>query len=119
MSDVIEIFNRVHTFTIENKECAFKQITWGDALKAQNAIHLIATNEPKNIDEGNNRLLTLALKYVSIGENNEIQKPSLEVFSTQFENPFACVELGAQFRDYVLGFLEKLPSFQKLNNPEL
>lgn len=104
-------------FTLESKEIAFKVIPYSSAIKAQNAIHFIATNEPKNIAEGNSILLDLALKHCVIKDNAggaDIENPSLELFSSLFENPFASAELSAQFRDYVLGFLNRLPSFQKV-----
>ena len=102
-----------YEFELENKKVAFKMITWNDAIKAQNAIHLLATNMPANIDEGNKRLLDLALKYAIIPESN-LENMSAEIFSTQFENLLSLVELSAQFRDFILGFLDKLPSFQKV-----
>lgn len=110
-----EAFNNAFSFDLENKKITFKMILWQDAIKAQNAIHLLATNTPENIDEGNKRLLNLALKYTRVETQGGdiIESPTLEIFSTQFENIFACVELSAQFRDYVLGFLQKLPSFQR------
>ena len=30
-----------YEFELENKKVAFKMITWNDAIKAQNAIHLL------------------------------------------------------------------------------
>lgn len=110
-----EAFNNAFSFELENKKISFKMILWQDAIKAQNAIHLLATNTPENIDEGNKRLTALALKYARIETQagDMIESPTLDIFSTQFENVFACVELSAQFRDYVLGFLQKLPSFQR------
>lgn len=111
-----EVMKSGYSFELENKKITFNMIAWGDALKAQNAIHLIATNEAKNIDEGNSRLLNLALKYAVIHtDSGELENLSLENFTSQFNNVFACVELGAQFRDYVLSFLEQLPSFRKLD----
>lgn len=106
-----------HCFEMENKIITFKTITWQDAIKAQNAIHLIATSTPDNIELGNDKLLKLALKYAIVTtDSGELENLSAENFSALFENIFVCVELSAQFRDYVLSFLKLLPSFQRLES---
>lgn len=101
------------TFEIEGKRITFKMIAWNDAIKAQNAIHLIATNTAENIDTGNDRLLKLALKYAIVETSDStLENLSLENFANLFDNVFVCVELSAQFGAYVMGFLEKLPTFR-------
>lgn len=101
------------SFEIEGKKIIFKMIAWNDAIKAQNAIHLIATNTADNIDAGNDRLLKLALKYAIVeNEDSVLENLSLENFASLFENVFVCVELTTQFGAYVMGFLEKLPTFR-------
>lgn len=109
-----DLYKTGHSFEMEGKKITFNMIAWGDAIKAQNAIYLVATNQPDNIDEGNARLLKLALKYTTIEtENGEIQSPLIENFASQFQNPLACIELSAQFQSFIGGFLERLPTFQK------
>lgn len=114
--DIKDLYTSGFNFELENKKISFKMIAYANALKAQNAIHFIATNEPANITKGNELLLDLALKHAIIkGENGgaDIESPTLELFASQFKNPFASAELQAQFRDYVLGFLGELPTFRK------
>lgn len=113
--EIKEMFKSGYSFEMENKIITFRMITWQDAIKAQNAIHLIATNTPDNIELGNERLLKLALKYSTITtDTGDLENLSAENFTALFENIFVCVELSAQFRDYVLSFLKLLPSFQRL-----
>lgn len=119
--EVKDIFKTNNTFELEGKSITFKIIPYNVAIKAQNAIHYIATNEPKNISEGNKILLDLALQHAIINDNEggaDIESPSLQLFASLFENPFASAELSAQFRDYVLGFLNRLPSFQQVSGKE-
>lgn len=114
--EVKDLYTSGYSFEIEGKKISFKMIAYGNALKAQNAIHFIATNEPSNIAKGNEILLDLALKHTIIEGSEggaDIESPILELFASQFKNPFASAELQAQFRDYVLGFLGELPTFRK------
>ena len=58
--DLKDLYTSGYSFEMEGKKISFKMIAYGNALKAQNAIHFIATNEPSNIAKGNELLLDLA-----------------------------------------------------------
>ena len=114
--DLKDLYTSGYSFDMEGKRISFKMIAYGNALKAQKAIHFIATIEPSNSAKGNELLLDLALKHTIIEDSEggaDIESPILELFASQFKNPFASAELQAQFREYVLGFLGELPTFQK------
>lgn len=104
------------SFELEGKTIVFNRVLWNDALKAQTAYHLIATNDAKNIEEANRALFNLALKYIVVEvDGKTLEKLNADNFNALFENPFVCIEVSKQFQDYVGGFLERLPSFQALN----
>lgn len=114
--EVKDLYTSGYSFELEGKTIRFKMIAYANAIKAQNAIHLIATNDAENIEKGNAILLNLGLKHAIISDNvggADLENPSIELFASQFKNPFASAELQARFQEYVLGFLSELPTFQK------
>lgn len=114
--EVKDLYTSGYSFELEGKTIKFKMIAYANAIKAQNAIHLIATNDAENIEKGNAILLNLGLKHAVISDNvggADLENPSIELFASQFKNPFASAELQARFQEYVLGFLSELPTFQK------
>lgn len=114
--EVKDLYTSGYSFELEGKNIRFKMIAYANAIKAQNAIHLIATNDAENIEKGNAILLNLGLKHSIINDNvggADLENPSIELFASQFKNPFASAELQARFQEYVLGFLAELPTFQK------
>lgn len=116
--DIQEVMNSKSNFSfeLEDKTIIFNRVLWNDALKAQTAFHLIATNDAKNIEEANRVLFNLALKYIVVEvEGKTLEKLNADNFNALFENPFVCIEVSKQFQDYIGGFLERLPSFKALN----
>lgn len=102
------------SFEIENKVCNFKRITTKDGLAIKNAMLRLADNKADK--EANALIDEMALKYLEITHNGVKNDGfTTELLATQFENPFAIMEISAQFLNLVNDFLAKLPSFQNQN----
>ena len=102
-----EIFNTGFKFELEGKECEFSMISYQHAIKAQNAMYLLNSNE---VEKGNAMINELALKFLIIDKQ---KVDTLEAVALTFKNPCAIVEVNAKFLKYINVFLKSLPSFQK------
>ena len=107
-----EISNSGFKIELENKECEFSMITYQYAVKTQNAMYLLNNNE---VEKGNAIINEIALKFliVDIEKKGKVKVDTLEAVALTFKNPFAIVEINAQFLKYINVFLKSLPSFQK------
>ena len=90
-----EISKSGFKFELENKECELSMITYQYAVKAQNAMYLISTNE---VEKGNAIINEIALKFLIV---NKQKVDTLEAVALTFKNPFAIVEINAQFLKYI------------------
>ena len=102
-----EISNSGFKFELEGKECEFSMITYQYAVKTQNAMYLLNSNE---VEKGNAIINEIALKFLIVDKQ---KVDTLEAVALTFKNPFAIVEINAQFLKYINVFLKSLPSFQK------
>lgn len=102
-----EISNSGFKFELENKECEFSMITYQYAVKTQNAMYLLNSNE---VEKGNAIINEIALKFLIVDKK---KVDTLEAVALTFKNPFAIIEINAQFLKYINVFLKSLPSFQK------
>lgn len=103
-----DIFSSGYKFEIEDKACEFSMITYQYAIKAQNAMYLLSTNE---VEKGNAIINEIALKFLIV-EKQKVD--NIEALALTFKNPFVVVEINAQFLQYINVFLKSLPSFQKV-----
>ena len=106
-------------YQLEGKNYDFNRVSLQDALKIQNAMLLIA--QPKyssDVEDGNNIISQLALKYLKIEHKTESgleyqENLSMEYIELAFENEFAIIEILANFQKRIEGFMKLLPSFQQ------
>lgn len=102
-----DIYKSGFNFELEDNKCSFDMVTYDSALKTQNALYLISTNET---EKGNQIINDLAIKHLRVN-NNKVD--TIEGVALTFKNPFAIIEINAQFLKYVNVFTNSLPSFQQ------
>lgn len=100
-------------YTLEDKEFEFGRITTADALKCRTAIVALSQNIQDN--EANATIEKIARKYLRVKDEQGKwwENPNDEALEVLFENPFATFEIINKYQEYVLGFLNALPSFQQ------
>lgn len=102
-------------YTLEDKEYQFKKVSVQDALEIKKAITLLAKDNATSaqIGEAENILNSICVKHLQVKINGELENvESLDYLSVVFDNPFAIVEITANFQELVTGFIQSLPKFQ-------
>ena len=105
-------------YKLEDKEFDFKRVTTQDALKVKSAMMILANDKSsiENIEQANNVIDSLAIKYLKIKDNKGNWLENIEpiLIDSLFTNEFASIEITAKFQERLQGFLNALPSFQKV-----
>lgn len=109
-------------YAVDNVEFDFKRVTTEDALKVKSAMMILANEKAslENTMEANKVIDNLAFKYLRIKDKkgnwleNNSAKDMIMIVDSMFENQFAGVEIVAKFQERLQGFLQNLPSFQKV-----
>ena len=105
-------------YQLENKNYDFKRITTQDALKVKSMMMILANEKASisDIEKANQALDSLALKYLTV-ENNDEWLENIDEFALNalFNNELAIIEISAQFQNRIKDFLQSLPTFQAGN----
>lgn len=104
-------------YKLEEKEYQFSRVSVKDALVLKGAMTILAKENASmeqtlSADEEINKI---ALKHLQVKVKDTFEPiESEDYLSLVFENQFAIIEIVANFQKHISGFIQALPSFQKV-----
>ena len=104
-------------YKLENKNYDFQRITTADALKVKSMMMILASDKStiKDIETANEKLDSLALKYLTIEQEGQwLENIDEHALTALFANELAIIEISAKFQERIKGFLASLPTFQAI-----
>ncbi|HDZ5042721.1 TPA: hypothetical protein RTG66_001558 [Campylobacter jejuni] len=113
-----------YKYSIFGKQYGFKPITTQDALRIRNVSFILAKDNAnfEDLEKVNNVIDNIAIKYLVIKDESGTEFDNLNfntlqtIFNDNENAPFVMVEIQKQFMELVGGFLQALPSFQRLQS---
>ena len=105
-------------FKLEDKEYQFKRVSVQDALRLKSAITIMSKENAttSQVNEADNIINDICIKHLQVMVNGEFEDiHSLDYLESVFENPFAIIEITANFQELISGFIQSLPKFQTVS----
>ena len=105
-------------YKLEDKEYQFKRVSVQDALRLKSAITMMSKENAtsQQLSEADEVITEICVKHLEVKIDGKMFESveNLEFLETVFVNPFAIVEIVANFQEMISGFIQSLPKFQSV-----